>query len=112
MPSAEPLAFRLAEIAGLAQATFQKQYQHIDPIIGVNRQMRKQGFAVDLLTIDCAKSKNRVTVLIQDAKPDSVEYQFSKTDLDPKAHFDSITVQALNEKVFLEWMIKGLIEQA
>jgi len=53
MTQQDALIYRLADIAGLAQQQFQEQHSHIDPVIGVNRQMRNQGFAVDLLTIDC-----------------------------------------------------------
>ena len=110
MAEQEALVYRLADIAGLAQAEFQQQFADIDPIIGVNRQMRKQGFAVDLLTIDCAVNKNRVTLLIEGAQPDSVRYQFAKTDQDPLGDFEQLQLNALDQQKFFELMVAGLVK--
>lgn len=104
----EAQVYRLADIAALAQLQFQRQYEHIDPIIGVNRQMRIQGFAVDLLTIECAVSKRRITLLIQDASPDIVQYQFGRADQDPSGEFESLKLSDLGQQCFFELMVAGL----
>ena len=103
------LIYTLGDIAGLAQAEFQSKYQNIDPIIGINRQLRNSGYAVDIMTIDCAVSKKRITVLIEDAKPDTAGYQFGRTDQDPSSHFTPINMSMLNQQGFFELMEKGLV---
>lgn len=109
--TSDALVYTLADIAGLAQRTFQAEFQHIDPVIGVNRQMRTQGFAVDILTIDCVVHKNRITLLIEDAKPDHVRYQFGKTDQDPSGAFTPMLLSALDEQQFLALMVEGLAKK-
>lgn len=104
----EALVYRLADIAALAQLQFQQQYLHIDPIIGVNRQMRAQGFAVDLLTIECAVTKKRITLLIEDGKPQQVQYQFGRADQDPSGEFESVMLTELDQQRFFELMVAGL----
>jgi hypothetical protein len=104
------LIFRLGDIAALAQKQFQDKYQNIDPIIGINRQLRKQGFAVDIMTIDCQVSQKRVTLLVEDAKPDSAGYQFGRIDKDPGAHFEPLLITDLNQQGFYDLMCKGLVE--
>ena len=108
--SNEALVYRLADIAALAQLQFQQQFEHIDPIIGVNRQMRAQGFAVDLLTIECAVSKKRVTLLIDDSQPEAVKYQFGRTDQDPASEFKTTSLATLDQQWFLEVMVAGLVK--
>lgn len=103
------LIFQLGDIAGLAQKQFQEQYKNIDPIIGINRQLRKQGFAIDIMTIDCAVSQKRVTLLIEDAKPESAGYQFGEINKDPDNHFEMMAVDALNQQGFYDLMCRGLV---
>lgn len=102
------LIYTLGDIAGLAQAQFQGRYQNIDPIIGINRQLRNSGFAMDIMTIDCAVSKKRITLLIEDAKPDTAGYQLGRTDQDPSSHFTPINISELNQQGFFALMEKGL----
>ena len=109
METLNMLIYELGDIAALAQAQFQARHKHIDPVIGINRQMRKQGFAVDLLLIDCHVSKKRITLLIEDAKPDTVGYQFGYNDKSPTSGFAPMPVAQLTEQGFLELMEKGLI---
>lgn len=103
------LIFQLGDIAGLAQKQFQEQYQNIDPIIGINRQLRKQGFAIDIMTIDCPVSQKRVTLLFEDAKPESAGYQFGEINQDPGNHFETMLVVELNQQGFYDLMCRGLV---
>ncbi|HEY7773570.1 MAG TPA: hypothetical protein VIC26_10315 [Marinagarivorans sp.] len=107
----DALVFRLADIAALAQQQFQARYADIDPVIGINRQLRKQGFAIDLMTIDCHVSKRRVTLLFEDAKPEVAGYQFGWTDKDPESQFESMPVSSLTQQGFYELMCRGLVAE-
>mgnify|MGYP003665038028 CR=1 FL=1 len=48
--------YALAEIAEAAQVEIQASCPLTDPVIGVSRNLRDAGFAVDVMTIDCFKS--------------------------------------------------------
>ena len=104
----DALIYRLADIAALAQNQFQEIYLDIDPVIGINRQLRAQGFAVDIMTIECHVSQKRVTVLIEDAKPKSAGYQFGRRNEDPSGHFETIPITALTQQGFYDLMCRGL----
>ena len=101
--------YRLADIAALAQLQFQQKHTHIDPVIGVNRQMRKQGFAVDLLTIDCMVSKQRITLLYEDAHPNTIKFQFATVDGDPGESFEQVEYSLFDQTMFYQLMEKGLL---
>ncbi len=103
------LIYQLGDIAALAQKKFQDQYRNIDPIIGINRQLRKQGFAIDIMTIDCQASQKRVTLLVEDAKPESAGYQFGKISQDPDSHFESMAIAELSPQGFYDLMCRGLV---
>lgn len=105
------LAYKLADIAALAQQEFQQAYRHIDPIIGINSQMRSQGFAMDIITIDCNTSKKRITLLLEDAKPESAGYQFGSTNKDPQPKFESIGIDQLSQQGFYQLMCRGLASE-
>jgi hypothetical protein len=98
--------FDLSDIATEAQHSFQQQFSHIDPVIGINRGMRERGFAADLLTIDCIKSKKRITFLLNDSEPNIVSYQLGFTDVDPSQHFETITLEKLNGDSITALMVK------
>lgn len=104
----DSLVFRLADIAGLAQVQFQQAYNEIDPLIGVNRQMRQQGFAMDLITIDCITNNQRITLLLDDTDTDNVQYQFSEIDQDPSTTFKKMPLAELDQQGFFDLMVKGL----
>ena len=99
---------RLGDIAALAQLQFQQDYSDIDPVIGINRQMRKQGFAVDILTIDCIVSKKRLMILFEDAFPLRVKYQASTVDGDPGMEFSNIALSELDQRKFYDLMVEIL----
>jgi hypothetical protein len=109
MDNVNALIYVLGDIAALAQLQFQARHKNIDPVIGINRQMRKQGFAVDLLLIDCHVSKKRITLLIDDAKPDTVGYQLGYNDKSPSSGFSPMPVAQLTEQGFLELMERELV---
>ncbi len=102
------LIYQLGDIAGLAQAQFQAAYHHIDPVIGINTQLRKSGYAVDIMTIDCHVSKKRITLLLEDAKPETAGYQLGRSDQDPASHFEPIKISELTQQGFFNLMVKGL----
>jgi len=55
------------ELITEAHANIQENYSDIDPVVSVNTQMRKQGIAADVMTIDCLKTGKRKLLIFHDA---------------------------------------------
>ena len=96
--SQEDAVYWLAQLVSESQQKIQDEFCGIDPIVGINRQLRKQKFNCDLLTIDNIRNRRRITFLLDDALPTTVQYQLSSMDDDPGFDFkkvDSVKVTVL-----------------
>lgn len=94
----------LSDIATEAHTHIQRDYQHIDPIVGVNQSMRSNGVPADLMTIDCLKSGKRIIMILHDQQPDIISYQFSYKDQDPSGEFERMQLNELTSKTLYNWM--------
>ena len=99
--------FQLADIAGLAQQKVQAQSK-IDPIISINRQMRQQGFATDVLTIDHITTNCRILFIIQDHQPNTISYQCTQIDSEPATEFESVALADMDIEFFTQLMLQSL----
>jgi hypothetical protein len=99
----QPL-FTLSDIATDAHTRIQQDFKGIDPIIGVNRSMRKNGVPADAMTIDCLKSGKRIILILHDQQADVINYQFSFKNTDPGDKFDQIKFDELNADKLYEWI--------
>lgn len=89
-----------------AHTRIQQDFAHINPVVGVNRQMRNAGIPADAMTIDCLKTNKRILVVFHDGQPELAYFQFGLRDQDPGSHFDSLAFSALTEKQFYDWMVE------
>lgn len=96
--------YQLADVAGLAQADFQRDFKNIDPVVGIMHSMRDSGFAADAMTIDCINSGKRIIFILHDSTPDTVDYQFGYRDKDPDMNFKKIAMAELTKQQFYAWM--------
>lgn len=96
--------YALSDIAALAQAEIQATVPGIDPIIGINRSLRKAGFPIDMMTIDCLKTGKRITFLVSDEKPGLVDFQFGFKKEDPKPGFTSLPFEKVTKSQFCLWI--------
>ena len=96
--------YALAEIAEAAQIEIQARCPQIDPLIGVSRNLREAGFAVDVMTIDCLKSGKRITLLVNDDKPGQISYQFGFRDRDPGSVFSEVAFEQLSCTELCRWI--------
>lgn len=87
-----------------AHTRIQKDFQDINPVVGVSQKMREAGIAADAMTIDCLRTGKRIIVILQDAQPDIVFYQFSFKDKDPDDAFEQLNYSELTPNVIYEWM--------
>ena len=93
------------ELITEAHANIQENYSDIDPVVSVNTQMRKQGIAADVMTIDCLKTGKRILLIFHDAQPDCVNYQFCFKDKDPYDEFENIALKAVTVQQLYDWMV-------
>ena len=94
----------LSDIATDAHTRIQQNFKDIDPIVGVNRSMRKSGIPADAMTIDCLKTKKRIILILHDQQPDIIRYQFSFKDRDPDDKFEEIQFNELTADKLYGWI--------
>lgn len=100
---------RLEEISDritAAHATVQATYQQINPVVGVNRQMRKAGVPADSITIDCLRTDKRILLVLHDENPDQIYYQFGIRTEDPGKEFQMIPSAELTEQQLVDWIVE------
>ncbi len=102
--NANPALLSLSDIASEAHANIQKDFEHINPVIGVTQGMRKTGFPADVMMIDCIKSNKRIIVVLHDEQPDVISYQYGFIDQDPGDDFEHIATQDLTSDVMYDWI--------
>ena len=94
----------LSDLITEAHARIQQDFKNIDPVVGVNQQMRQAGIPVDLMTIDCLKTGKRIILLLNDTQPNCLSFQFSYKDCDPADHFDMMIFSEVTVQVLYDWM--------
>jgi hypothetical protein len=99
-----PYLYALSDIAGAAQTKIQQDFTDINPVIGLNSGLRQNGFAADIITIDCLLSGKRVMLLLHDDKPEEVAYQFGYKGKDPDSEFVFLAKDDVNQAQIYEWM--------
>ena len=96
--------FKLSDIATDAHTRIQQDFKDIDPIVGVNRSMRKSGIPADAMTIDCLKTGKRIIIILHDQQPDIIRYQFAFKDKDPDDKFEEIPFNELTADKLYGWI--------
>lgn len=99
----EPL-LTLSEVATEAHARIQRDFQDINPVVGVSRNMRNNGIPADAMTIDCLKTGRRIILILHDEQPDIIRFQFSLKDKDPDDHFEIIQMGELTVDKLYDWI--------
>lgn len=95
---------QLCDVVEQAHLKIQDDFENINPIVGVNKQMRTIGIPTDLMTIDCLKSGKRILLVLHDAQPEVAQYQFCLRDEDPADEFETIPLQNLTVQQLYNWM--------
>lgn len=95
---------KLCDIVTDAHTRFQVEIADIDPIVGVSQNMRANGVPADALTIDCLKNDKRIILILHDAHPDVINYQFAWRNKDPENSFTEVSFDEVTADKVLEWM--------
>lgn len=96
----------LSDRATEAHTRIQQNFDYINPIVGVNRGMRKIGFPADTMTIDCLRTKRRIILILHDDNPEQISYQFAMREEDPAEHFELVALETLTADMLYDWMVK------
>lgn len=102
--------FELSTRAEKAQLAVQSRHQNLDPVIGVNRSMRKQGYPVDLITIDCLLTQRRVTMMLDDTKVGSLFYRFETVNVDQQIAFSELAFALVTSERIADWIIEAFTQ--
>lgn len=102
--------YELSEIAKLTQADIQAKYPNVDPIIGINHQLRKSGFAADTLTIENPNNDTRIIMILHDDKKGVVDYEFGRLSKDPSFQFQTIGLDELTQERLYEMMEQVMVK--
>ena len=101
--SEKPLE-KLSDLATEAHTKIQKDFENINPVIGLSQGMRSIGIPADAMTIDCLKTGKRIIIILHDHQPEILQYQFSYKTEDPAEHFETLLLKELNAQILYEWM--------
>jgi len=94
----------LSDLVTEAHSRIQKDFEHINPIVGVSRGMRSVGIPADAMTIDCLKTGKRIIIILHDEQPEILQYQFSFKAEDPADEFMILRFKELSNQVLYDWM--------
>lgn len=101
---AEDALKALADMASNAHARIQATHQHINPVMEVRRGMRDAGIPADVMTIDCLRTRRRITLILHDEQPNLVLYQFVTIDDEVGNDFNQMPLSDVDSSLLFDWM--------
>jgi len=101
--SEDPLK-TLSDMASDAHARIQAAHQHINPVVEVRRGMRDSGIPADVMTIDCLRTRRRITLILHDGQPGMVLYQFVTMDDEVGNDFKQVPLSDMDVGTLFDWM--------
>jgi hypothetical protein len=100
----EDLLKALSDMASDAHARIQATHQHINPVVEVRRGMRDSGIPADVMTIDCLRTRRRITLILHDEQPGVLLYQFITIDDEVGENFQSMALSAMDTQKLFQWI--------
>ncbi|MFO7993426.1 MAG: hypothetical protein R6U69_04640 [Marinobacter sp.] len=101
--SEDPLK-ALSDMASEAHARIQATHEHINPVVEVRRGMRDAGIPADVMTIDCLRTRRRITLILHDEQPGVLLYQFVTIDDEVGDDFRQIALADIDTTMLFEWI--------
>ncbi|EON93590.1 hypothetical protein MARLIPOL_02755 [Marinobacter lipolyticus SM19] len=101
--SEDPLK-ALSDMASDAHARIQAAHQHINPVVEVRRGMRDAGIPADVMTIDCLRTRRRITLILHDGQPGMMLYQFVTMDVEVGNDFKQMPLSDVAVDTLFDWM--------
>ena len=101
--SEDPLKI-LSDLASDAHARIQAAHQHINPVVEVRRGMRDAGVPADVMTIDCLRTRRRITLILHDEQPGVLLYQFVTIEDEVGNDFQQMALGDMTTTKLFEWI--------
>ncbi len=101
--SEDPLK-ALSDMASDAHARIQTAHDHINPVVEVRRGMRDAGIPADVMTIDCLRTRRRITLILHDEQPGVLLYQFVTIDDEVGDSFQGLALAEVSVQTLVDWM--------
>ncbi|KXS54535.1 hypothetical protein [Marinobacter persicus] len=94
----------LSDMASDAHARIQAAHEHINPVVEVRQGMRKSGIPADVMTIDCLRTRRRITLILHDEQPGVLLYQFITIEDEVGDQFQQLALADMNTQRLFDWM--------
>jgi hypothetical protein len=94
----------LSDMASEAHARIQAAHEHINPVVEVRQGMRNSGIPADVMTIDCLRTRRRITLILHDEQPGALLYQFITIEDEVGDQFQQIPFGDVSTQVLFEWI--------
>jgi hypothetical protein len=94
----------LSDMASDAHARIQATHQHINPVVEVRQGMRKTGIPADVMTIDCLRTRRRITLILHDEQPGVLLYQFITIEDEVGDEFQQLALADMSTQRLFDWM--------
>ncbi|MGO1233860.1 MAG: hypothetical protein ACTMHG_09075 [Marinobacter sp.] len=94
----------LSDMASEAHARIQAAHEHINPVVEVRQGMRNSGIPADVMTIDCLRTRRRITLILHDEQPGTLLYQFITIEDEVGDQFQQIPFGDVSTQVLFEWI--------
>lgn len=101
--SEDPLK-ALSDMASDAHARIQATHEHINPVVEVRRGMRDAGIPADVMTIDCLRTRRRITLILHDEQPGVLLYQFVTIEDEVGDDFKQMALSDVNATTLFDWI--------
>jgi len=94
----------LCEIASESHARIQADFADINPLVGINQQMRNMGIPADVVTIDHLSGNRRIILVLHDHYPEIVNVHFSFKDTDPDEVAEQVQFNEVTADTLYNWI--------
>jgi len=94
----------LSDMASDAHTRIQAAHEHINPVVEVRRGMRDSGIPADVMTLDCLRTRRRITLILHDEQPGILLYQFVTIDDEVGDSFQNMTLAEVNTQTLFDWI--------
>jgi len=73
-------------------------------VVEVRRSMRNAGIPADVMTIDCLRTRRRITLVLHDDQPGMLLYQFITIEDEVGNEFQRQALAEVSTETLFDWM--------
>jgi len=94
----------LSDMASEAHARVQAAHEHINPVVEVRQSMRNSGIPADVMTVDCLRTRRRITFILHDEQPGVLLYQFVTIEEEVGDEFQQMALADMTADKLFAWI--------